>query len=164
MGISGLTSFPRMKGLLIGSVLSFGIFYDNENTRSFLTTDISAILSIIGLISGGAISGFVVENYIIYKRILKTHWMSANKVGSILGAISGAVLSLPMAMVFGMGMGIALVLRFIDNLSAEILVPIGVSVGMPIVVLIVYGASFLAATLGFFAEQIIKDITNKYRG
>jgi len=143
-------------GLIIGSIIAlllicYHLFSMPPNSRQDFLLSIGGLLMTTGVFLGGAISGFIIENYFIHKSI---------RIGSIRGCIIGSIIISPLSVYFSIifstisgGMGESLGRRIGIG---ELGIHIGIFIGIIFFIIVVESiGALIGAGLGFLVESLI---------
>ena len=161
-------------GLLVGTVVSTmvvlyfllspsrGPLFHGHSGSDILFFVISTILPAL---LGGAISGSVIEKFIVRKYIFKRQFLLDHKTGCMIGSTMGGVLFYPasafLGVVFGstFGGGIGSAIGTKIGIGNSV-IPIGIALGMLIViVLVTVIGALISLFVGFTLHTIVRQFT-----
>ncbi len=148
-------------GIIIAIILIlYHLFQPGPHILSVTDRLRAAIL----IVTAGAVSGFIVENYFIYKLIYRNKYLSVFKTGSIAGCIIGSILFSPYALfvgiVFGMAVGGGWAAALTSKIGlGEVGAMIGVPIGIILFIVIVECVGAVIGTIsGYLTEGLVRWI------
>lgn len=147
----------KKRGLIVGAIIAslfigYYLFSMPLLDRQDFLWSIGGLLMISGVLLGGALSGLIIENYLVHK---------STRMGTILGCIIGSIIISPLSLYFGIifstisgGMG--------ENLGHKIGIGevgshMGIFIGIIFFIIIIeFMGALIGMGLGFLLESLIR--------
>jgi hypothetical protein len=149
-------------GIIIGTSIAvllvfFHIFSSRSQDKWELLSAVDLSMN-LGVIIGGAISGFIVEHYFVHR---------FSKMGIIIGSVVGSISISPLAVYYGIIFGglsgmafLGFLMGFVEIKNVkEIVAFIGMFFGIAVVVVIVESVgAVIGSVIGFLVERLLNIV------